>query len=525
MNKHTTLITAFVLTVALAGCNKAEEHGHPHDEEQAVPEDSHGHAHGEGIAVTHFTDRTELFVEYPPLVIGEESPFAAHMTYLDPEGFKAVAEGKLIVTLSGGGVPEEQAEATISDTPGIFRPVLNPQRAGKRNLTLRLETAAGTFVHNLGEIVVYADRKSAEAAVPKEAEGTTISFTKEQQWKIPFATQVVSERAIHETVPATATLKPKADQEAVIVAPGAGLLRSGPTGFPKVGDAVKAGQIIAYLAPSLGGVTDVATLRLEADRARISAQQARANRERLEGLLKLEAIPAKRVQDAIAQENLAQAEVHSAQQRLATYSGGSGGIALKSPISGQIVAVGTTPGGSVTEGQTVVHVANLQRLWLEARIAETDVHRVTRPSGAVFSLAQDAAPVTLEVGKNAQLVSYGGMIDPATRTLPVILEFDNPEGRLVAGMRLNARVYTGDMGQVLAIPHTAVVDESGTPVVYVLRDGEAFERRVVTVGPRDGEWVAITSGLRAGERAVTIGAYQVRLAAAAPAEAGHGHAH
>jgi multidrug efflux pump subunit AcrA (membrane-fusion protein) len=61
--------------------------------------------------------------------------------------------------------------------------------------------------------------------------------------------------------------------------------------------------------------------------------------------------------------------------------------------------------------------------------------------------------------------------------------------------------------------------------VYVLREGESFERRVITTGSRDGEWVAVLSGLKAGERIVTLGAYQVRLAATAPAAIGHGHAH
>lgn len=523
MNKFNTFIVTLALAAVFTGCEKKAEHGHPHGEEQATPHEGE-HSHGGGIAVTHYTDKTELFVEYPPLVAGESSAFAAHLTFLDPEGFKAVAEGKLVVTLSGGGLPEEQAQASVSDTPGIFRPVLKPQHAGKRNLSLRLDLPTESLVHDLGEVVVYSDRKAAEAALPPE-EDAAISFTKEQQWKIPFATQVVRERSINETLPATATLRPGADQEAIIAAPGAGLLRSGPRGFPRVGDPVSAGQTIAFLAPSLGGGVDVATLRLEVDRARINAQQAAAERERLEGLLKLEAIPAKRVQEAVAREKLAQAELSSAQQRLATYGGASGGVALKSPISGQIIAVKTTPGGAVTEGQPVVHIANLKRLWLEARIAESDVHRVTKPTGATFTPGQDASPVILEVGKNAELVAFGGMVDPATRTVPAIFEFDNPDGQLVAGIRLNAHIHTGRLFQGVAVPHSAVVDESGTPVVYVLRDGEAFERRVITKGPRDGEWVAVQSGLQAGERVVTIGAYQVRLAATAPAEAGHGHAH
>lgn len=525
MNKLKTIIAALAMAALAAACTKHEDdHQHPHPEEQAA-QDDHGHGHGGGIAVTHFTDRTELFVEYPPLAKNEESAFAAHLTYLDPQGFRAVAEGKLTVMLTGGGVPDEQAETGVSNTPGIFRPVLKPQHAGKRNLSLRLDLPSGTVTHDLGEVTVYPDRKMAEAALPHEEEGAAIGFTKEQQWKIPFATEPVAERTVRESVSATATLRPSTDREAIVAAPGAGLLRGGPQGFPQVGDTVKAGQVLAYLAPRLGGETDVASLRLEVNRARIAIEQARVERERLEGLLKLEAIPAKRVQDAIAKESLAQAELSAAQQRVNTFSGGGGGIALKSPVTGQIVAVSAIPGAAVSEGQSVVHVADLKRLWLDARIAESDAVKVSRSEGAFFALGADAAPVTLEVGKNARLVAFGGMVDAATRTVPAIFEFDNPEGRLQAGMNVQAGIYTGRKSQGVAVPASALVDDGGMPVVYVLREGESFERRVIMPGPRDGNWVAVQSGLKAGERVVTLGAYQVRLAAMAPAAVGHGHAH
>jgi cobalt-zinc-cadmium efflux system membrane fusion protein len=526
MNKLKILVAALLVTaLASAGCSKHEDdHEHPHPEQQAAHDD-HGHAHGGGIAVTHYTEKTELFVEYPPLAQGVESAFAAHLTYMDPQGFRAVDRGRLTVILTGGGVPDEQAEANVSDTPGIFRPVLKPQHAGKRQLSLRLDLPSGPVIHDLGEVTVHPDRNSAEAALTKDEEAAGIGFTKEQQWKIPFATQAAAERTVRESVPVTATLRPSSEREAIIAAPAAGLLRNGSSGFPQVGSTVKAGQVVAYLAPRLGGETDVATLRLEVDRARIAVEQARVERERLEGLLKLEAIPAKRVQDAVAQEKLAQANLAAAQQRVATFGGGAGGIALKSPVAGTIVAVGAAPGAAVSEGQTVVHVADLNRLWLEARIPESAVNQVSRPEGAFFTIGEDVPPITLEVGKNARLVAFGGMVDPATRTVPVIFEFDNPQARLRAGTNINASVYTGRSVQGVAVPASALVDDNGTPVVYVLRNGESFERRMVTTGPRDGDWIAVQSGLDAGERVVTLGAYQVRLAATAPAAIGHGHAH
>lgn len=530
MNNWKQLITLLAVLAIFTGCKPHDDnHGHPHDGEQAAPDD-HGHAHGGGIAVTDYTSKTELFVEYAPLAKGEESAFAAHLTFTNPDGFKAVNEGELTVLLVGGGVPAEQAEASVSGTPGIFRPVLKPQYAGKRNLMLRLSTAEGDITHDLGDVTVYPDRKAAEAAMPHAEEEsaigfTAIGFTKEQQWKIPFATQLVSERSVRESISVVATIRPATDREAVIAAPGDGLIRAGSVGFPQIGASVSKGQVVAYLAPRLGGESDVASLRLRVDSARISADQARVDRERLEELFKIEAIPEKRLRDALVREKLAQAELAASQQQIATFSGGNGGIALKSPIAGQVVSVGVVPGAAVSAGQSVVHIADLSRLWLDARIPESDIPKISKPAGAFFSLGKNGDTVSIEVGKDARLVAFGGMVDANTRTIPAIFEFDNSNNRLQAGMNVQASVYTGKVTQGVAVPVSAIVDDNGASVVYVLREGESFERRVITTGARDGSFIAVLSGLKANERIVTLGAYQVRLAATAPAAIGHGHAH
>ena len=173
----------------------------------------------------------------------------------------------------------------------------------------------------------------------------------------------------------------------------------------------------------------------------------------------------------------------------------------------------------------VIHVASLDTLWLEARVAESDLGKITTPTGAFFTLDGASKAIVLDVGRNARLIAYGGMVDATTRTVPVIIEFNNPGGRLRAGMSVRARLYSGAGHQGVAIPATALMDDGGQSVVFVMREGESFERRIVMSGPRDGDQVAILSGLKAGERVVSQGAYQVRLAATAPAAMGHGHAH
>lgn len=503
------MLLAALLAGMAGGCSR-EQGGDGHADEAAA------------IALTHYTGETELFVEFAPLVKGEDAEFVAHLTRL--ADFKAVSEGTLAVRLSAGGRPEESGESQVTQTPGIFKPLLAPQHAGKRRLSFTLASPGLNVTHDLGEVEVFADRKAAAAAAPK-AEPTAIRFTKEQQWSVDFAAIPATERQVRESIPVTALVRPRAAGEARIGAPGAGLLRAPAGGLPQIGSRVSAGQVLGYLLPRLGAETDVATLELAVSKARLESELAAQELARLEKLLAEEAVAEKRVQEARHRERVARAELSAAQRRIASYQGETGGIALRSPIAGTVVAVAGQAGASFEEGQTIFHVADLARMWLEAQVPESDLGRVGTPAGAFFKLEGEESAIVLEAGKNARLVAFGGLVNPETRTVPAIFEFENPGGRLKAGMQVRANLYTGRVARGVAVPAGALVDDSGQAVVFVQKGGESFERRIVAPGPRDGDWVALPSGVSPGERVVTRGAWQVRLAASAPAQAGHGHAH
>lgn len=529
------LVTTLASALSLAACSKKEhsheegEHEHSsHEEEgheEGHEEEGHEeHGHGEGISVTHYTSEAELFVEYLPLTLNTESAFAAHLTWL--KDFSAVNDGQLLVRLTGGGHPEERVVATVSQTAGIFRPVLTPQYTGKRHLQLILTEGTRQSVHNLGEVEVYPDAKTAaEHQAVAEEESGLIAFTKEQQWKIDFATAPAVTRAMRDSISAIAVIKPRAAGQAMVTAISTGIIKSATNDFPHLGQKVVAGQTLAYLSPRLGGDADVAALSLAIEQASIILEQASYERKRLESLLTLEAVAEKRVIEARQQERLAQANLTAARKRLATYQGGEGGIALKTPVSGTVVAVNVASGASVEAGQSLIQVADLDKVWLEAKIPESELGRIQSLTGGFFSLNGQPQAMQLEIGKNARLVAYGGLVDTNTRTVPAILEFSNPQQQLRLGMTVNSQLYTGIAQNLVAVPASALSEDNGQSVLFILKEGESFERRVVKASIRDGDWVGISQGLIAGERVVTRGAYQVHLAATAPAAIGHGHAH
>jgi RND family efflux transporter MFP subunit len=513
--------------LALTGC---ADHDHPQGKD-------HGHAHGSGAAhshaananraaepekITHFTEHTELFVEFPRLVVGERSAFAAHVTRL--KDFAPVRAGKVTVLLSGGGQPEESFAADLPTQPGIFRPEASPRHAGERELAIEIAAPEFTARHLLGPVTVYADRKAAESA-PAEAHAEgDIGFTKEQQWKVDFAIAQAVPRPIRPAIAVTGALRARPDGEALLTAQAAGQVRSAGR-FPHVGQAVPRGAVLADLVPRLGGDTDYASLQAAARRAKVELDQSVRERVRLEGLLRDEAIAEKRVIAARSAEDAARIEHEASQQRLGQFGGAGGGIPIRAPTEGVLADVRVSPGAYVEAGQLLFHITDPRTLWLELRVPESDAARVSAPSGATFQVDGIEQSFEVVAGRNARLIAAGAVVDAGTRTVPVTFEMQKPHPGLKIGMAVKARVFVGEAQIALAVPAEAVVDESGVPVVFVQTGGESFQRRPVRTGARDGDWIQILDGLEPGQRVVTRGAYLVKLAATRSGEVGHGHAH
>jgi multidrug efflux pump subunit AcrA (membrane-fusion protein) len=478
MNRPTLFLGIFFIisSLSLSGCDDhAHDHhdtdhshagDHKHHDEHAVEDDHHGHGDSDepSVAVTHFTDFTELFVEFPVLSVGNESPFAAHFTWLD--NFRPVAEGKVSVILRGGSLPKEKFSINRPSIPGIFRPVAVPMNAGQREVIVMLESARQTSQHNLGTYTVYASKQAIPAAI-EEDEGDAISFLKEQQWQVDFATTPASKRSLRESIRAFATIKAAADGEAEISAPHDGQLARRRKSFPSIGTHVRKGQVLAVIGSQIG-------------------------------------------------------------RELQTLDKGISGTALRSPIDGVIAHVHATAGSYLEKGQPVFHIIDPEKLWLECRIPESDVLRLIDTDGAWISLPNMDEPFVITTrGENAngRVVAFSHAIDTRTRTAALILEFTNPKQKLRIGMLVEAHVFTGNTGKDVAVPLSAIVRDSGVPVVYVELGGESFERRIVQLGIRDGDYIEVRNGIASGERVVSRGAYLVKLAASGPAEAGHGHAH
>ncbi|MGZ8188132.1 MAG: efflux RND transporter periplasmic adaptor subunit [Methylosarcina sp.] len=480
----------------------------------------------EALAYTNYTDSSELFVEFKVLIVGEESPFAAHLTNL--ADFSALNEGKVTVTLSGGAQPEEKFSSGPSPNPGIFRPVVIPKYAGERQVTVTVESSRVKAIHRLGAVKVYADLKSAPQAQDEGKAPGEIAFLKEQQWQVEFANAVVGPRTLRASLPATGIIRAPSNAEMTITAPTSGILVL-PEKIPSIGHPVERGQLLASLVPRLGERGDMASLVEEAHKAQLRHDLAHREDERAKLLRDSGVMAANKALTAQTTHQLAHAELDAADKRLNQYhqpAGAAGtGIPLKAPLAGVIAQAFASNGRYVEAGEKLFLVVDPGRLWLEAQVPETDSVQLAQVTGATFNVDGFEQTFEIKPGENGRLVSLATVVDPVRRTLPVIFEFDAKDLHLPLGAFARIRLFTAQRSEALAVPEPAIVDDNGIPVVFVQTGGESFERRPVKLGVRDSGFVEVKEGLQAGDRVVTQGAYLVYLAATAPGAPVHGHVH
>ena len=477
------------------------------------------------LSVTRWTDKTELFAEYPPLVVGETSRFAIHLTRLD--SFKALTEGHVEVHLRGGAGPAEVFRVDAPSRPGIFGVDVKPAHAGKRDLAIVLRATGLNDEHRVNNVDVYPTAAAAHAAAPEKAEEAPgISFLKEQQWSLDFGTALVREQAVRESIRVPARLEARPGGAADVAAPIDGRLTR-VLDVP-LGTGVSRGQELARLLPPPAVPGALPQLQ----RARAEAQSAVAlavrDRERAERLTAAGAAPEKRLEEARAAEDQAKARLTAADASLTQYNAARAGGAsdaeglfiIRAPVSGVIAQRDAAAGTNVAAGTILFRVVDASQVHVVGQVPETEAARARLVSAGEMEVPghQDRVPA-------GRLASVGKVLDPQSRTLPITFAFDNRPFGLPVGQAVSLHLLMDNTSPRPVVPAAAVVDDAGRPIVFVQRSGETFERRAVTLGPRAGDLVQITEGVKPGDRVVTKGAYLVRLASLSTSVPAHGHVH
>ena len=476
-----------------------EEHGHPHEPESTT------------LAYTLYSDKTELFVEFKPLVIGQSSRFAAHFTKLG-ENFTALNEGTITLSLT----VDDKGIRTTTDAPsnpGIFRLALKPTVAGTGKLVFDIQTKEYTDRIIIDPVTVYADAKAAEAVEVAEPEGGAISFLKEQAWKIEFANEEIKPQVFHEVIKVSGQLQAKTTDEQIVTARSSGVVKWNENVVPGV--AVEQGQRLFVLT---SGNLAQGNIESQYREAKANYEKAEADYKRVQPLL---------ADKIISQKDYLEIKNRYDQSKIAfetlsrNYS--EGGQAITAPLNGFISQIMVASGEYVQAGQPLAVITKSQSLQLKAEVPLRYSNQLPLINEARFrTLHDDQVYSTKDL--SGKVLSYGKSIGNATSLLPIYFSLSN-NGKLIPGDAVEVYLKSKPIENALVVPVSSPIEEQGNFYVYVQIGGESFQKRAVKLGAQDGAFVQILSGINAGERVVTKGGYMVKLATQSGSVPAHGHEH
>ncbi|MFZ2649920.1 MAG: HlyD family efflux transporter periplasmic adaptor subunit [Burkholderiaceae bacterium] len=267
----------------------------------------------------------------------------------------------------------------------------------------------------------------------------------------------------------------------------AGRLEPGPKGLPGPGQSVRKGEVLAYVLPSAGAIersNQVAQLsELRAGKALAEKRVAR--------LTELaDTVPRKEIEAA-------ESELASLAGRIAAVGEGlSTRDTLVAPVSGVVASVNAVSGQVVDARELVFEVIDPARLLIEALAFDA-------------SIGADVAAAFVPLGAEKLALKFIGA-SPAMReqALPLIFRAAGPLlSRLAVGQPVSVVVQTRSRVSGVPVPAASLMkNPANQTIVWVKTAAEHFEPRVVTALPLDGATVAVTAGLKAGDRVATQGA-------------------
>ena len=253
-------------------------------------------------------------------------------------------------------------------------------------------------------------------------------------------------------------------------------------------------------------------------RARIDYERAERDYTRARILIKDKIISDKDLAVAKAEYEAAKLTYTSVQKTRS-----AGGVVVTAPRGGFIKQCLVNGGDYVEAGQPLAIITQNQHLYLRAEIPEREFKELNKIKCAKFRTSySDRLYDITDMGGHIQ--SYGRSAEVNNSYIPVIFEFNNT-GDVVQGSYAEIFLITQDRPNVMTLPLTAITEEQGVHYIYIQVDKEGYRKQEVTLGENDGDRVEILSGLKKGDRVVTKGAIQVKLASASNAIPAHNHNH
>ena len=341
-----------------------------------------------------------------------------------------------------------------------------------------------------------------------------ITFSVEQQNKIDFAVVEAVSEPLYQIIRTSAQIVPSQESEKILTATTSGIVFFENKDIVPGLD-VKSGQILFSIDND-----NMADGSLAVRRQEIEAEynKAKAEYERKQSLAEDKIISESELLDAETEYLKAKKQYENMLQNYP-----EGKTLHRASISGSIKDILIPNNSYVEAGQPIMTLAQNDKLYLRADIQQKyypvlkDIKtaNIKTPDGTVYSLED----------LSGRLISYGKTTDVSNPLIPVTFEIKN-NGNIIPGSFVEIFITAESDKMGIMLPNTAIVEEMGIYCVFVQTCVDSFEKRLITKGVTDGYNTQILKGVEAGDKVVSKGAINVKLAqgsAALDPHAGHVH--
>lgn len=261
-------------------------------------------------------------------------------------------------------------------------------------------------------------------------------------------------------------------------------------------------------------------LRDESDRARLRALEAKAAEAQSDF---------KRVRRLFQQNNLSESEYDLARSQLAQARANAQAQreevekrTIRAPFAGQLGIRQVDIGEFVEPGTPLVTLQQINPIYINFSLPGEKMNLVDQGQNVRASLS--AYP---EQTFEGSITAVEPAVDPGTRNFNIQATFDNAGGKLRPGMFAEVTVRRPQSEEVVVVPRTAISFNPYGDSVYVIQekqsedggasDGKSqdkpeliVQRRFVETGRVRGTMIAVTEGLKPGERVATSGLLKLR---------------
>ncbi|MBU1221647.1 hypothetical protein KKF34_18895 [Myxococcota bacterium] len=312
---------------------------------------------------------------------------------------------------------------------------------------------------------------------------------------------------VRRTIPGEAIITP--GNTAKMKAPASGFWISDV--ILRAGSPVKSGAIVGYVIPVESGWNSrSAKIEASIEWERYQAAQKRLKRlqqlhkkglEPLEGVIVAE----NDVKSSLSKLNLAAGKVKKSTGSANGELLKTNGYALRSPISGRTKAAAIIQGSWVNQGDTIVEVIDSTSLCIKSRLFESDKSVLGRKPSGLFITSEVKRPIGLDLYAQRPL-EMGVAI--------TCFSVENKDSSIKPGQKGHLSLVAGETTLRLAVPSSALIEDSGAVYVFIKINEDTFARRIIKAGITDGKNVEIIDGLTKGDEIVIKNAAQLEFAAA-----------